>query len=283
MTIGPKLNIGASTNLALAPEPRADILDLIGPQFDRPRGEPAANTLIICAAPRTGSYELARMLMAAGIGIAHEYFNPHYAEIAASRWGFSAAPLSIAQIGNYILEVRCRRSAGGVFATKLQYWQYEASLRNAHGSSLFEGAVVVHLFRADVFGQLVSLLNAMETGRFGFSGTMTYPPENSETLLSEARLLTIAETLAMEDAGFRRLFMVSGIRPIFVEFHQLVREPRSVIETIGQALAVPPDHAGLEKALALSGPYRAEPKTLQRQQRVLEILRKFAFQSVHGH
>ena len=55
-----------------------------------------------------------------------------------------------------------------------------------------------------------------------------------------------------------------------------------MIETIGKALAVPPDRAGLESALALAGPYRAERDNLERQQRLSEILRTFAFQSVLG-
>src|SRR5260370_32405008 len=100
------------------PGARPDVIDLIGPWFDRPRGEPAKKTLIICAAPRTGSYELARLLTAAGIGIPHEYFSPTYAPVVASRWGLTPSVLSESQIENYILELRCRRSAAGVLATK---------------------------------------------------------------------------------------------------------------------------------------------------------------------
>src|ERR1051326_4526200 len=93
------------------PGPRPDVIDLIGPWFDRPRGEPAEKTLIICAAPRTGSYELARMLTAAGIGIAHEYFHPTYAAIAATRWGLSPKLLASKQIPQYLAELRRPRAA----------------------------------------------------------------------------------------------------------------------------------------------------------------------------
>src|SRR5713101_8233523 len=157
---------------------KPDIVDLIGPWFDRPRGEPAEKTLVICAAPRTASYELARMLMAAGIGIAHEYFHPTYAGIAAPRWGLSQRLLASNQIEQYIAELRRRRSAGGVFAVKLQYWQYQAALCNRHGKALFEGAVVVHLFRADAFRQLVSFVKALETGRYDFSDRRTDRPSS---------------------------------------------------------------------------------------------------------
>src|SRR5260370_5398764 len=127
---------------------RPEGIDLIGRWFDRPRGEPVKKTLIICAAPRTGSYELARLLTAAGIGIPHEYFSPTYAPVVASRWGLTPSVLSESQIENYILELRCRRSAGGVFATNLQHWQYRSSLCNKHGKARFRDAALVHLFRS---------------------------------------------------------------------------------------------------------------------------------------
>src|ERR1700682_5669733 len=53
---------------------RPDTIDLIGPEFDCPSPEPARRTLIICAAPRTGSYELCRHLVAAGLGAPRALF-----------------------------------------------------------------------------------------------------------------------------------------------------------------------------------------------------------------
>lgn len=258
---------------------RPDIVDLIGPWFDRPRGEPAAKTLIICAAPRTGSNNLARLLIAAGIGVAHEYFNPRYAAVVASRWGLAPNTLSPDQIETYIGELRRRRAAGGVFATKLQYWQYRLALRNKQGRALFEGAVVVHLFRADVFRQFVSVLKALETGRYDFSDRATRAPERASRLLSERYLLELAEALMTEDAGFRQLFIFSGIRPIFVEFDDLNREPRSVVDRIGNALSATVNHAELDKALAFAAPYGKEPQNdKNREQRLLGIMRKLAFE-----
>src|SRR5580692_8309182 len=98
------------------PGARPDIAALLGPRFDQPRGEPAAKTVIICAAPRTGSYELARLLTAAGIGVAHEYFNPSCAAAIAARWNLPANVLAESELGRYIDELRRRRSPGGVCA-----------------------------------------------------------------------------------------------------------------------------------------------------------------------
>jgi LPS sulfotransferase NodH len=265
-------------DLSSPPGPRPDIVDLIGPWFDRPRGEPAEKTLIICAAPRTGSYELARMLLAAGVGIPHEYFHPRYAEIAGTRWGLSPETLRPGRIAQYIDELRRRRCAGGVFATKLQFWQYQSALRNDHGRVLFDGAVVVHLFRADAFRQLVSFVRALETGRYDFSARLTVRPSSTASLLNERRLSSIADFLAAQDAGFRLLFTLCGIRPIFVEFDRFTREPRCIVEQIATALDVPVDTEGLDRALALAGPYERPPEAdRDREQTILKIMRGFAF------
>src|SRR5579871_5154279 len=136
---------------------RPDAIDLIGPEFDRPASEPAQRTLIICSAPRTGSYELCRFLIAAGVGVPHEYFNGNYARLAGERWSLGEHPLTEDRIGRYIDVLRRRRSQNGVFATKLQYGHFDRALRNGHGAALFQGATVVHLFRPDVTGQYASI------------------------------------------------------------------------------------------------------------------------------
>jgi hypothetical protein len=66
-------------------EKRPDALTLIGPEYDRVPAEPADRTLIICSAPRTGSWELCRYLLAAGVGVPHEYFNANYARRLGER------------------------------------------------------------------------------------------------------------------------------------------------------------------------------------------------------
>ncbi|MGB6287905.1 MAG: Stf0 family sulfotransferase, partial [Xanthobacteraceae bacterium] len=108
----------------MAPRPpanRPDALDLIGPDYDQASSQPADRTLIICSAPRTGSYELCRYLLAAGIGVPHEYFNPNYARRLGERWGFSRSPLEPSELKRYIGILRRRRAQAGVFATKLQF------------------------------------------------------------------------------------------------------------------------------------------------------------------
>src|SRR5262245_27348103 len=124
---------------------RPDLLTLIGPEYDRTSPEPAERTLIICSAPRTGSFELCRLLLAGGIGVPHEYFNPNYAGRLGERWGFAKIPLDPSEMERYIQALRRRRAQNGVFATKVQFPQFDHTLRNEHGRRLFEDATIVHL------------------------------------------------------------------------------------------------------------------------------------------
>ncbi|MGB6534809.1 MAG: Stf0 family sulfotransferase [Xanthobacteraceae bacterium] len=262
---------------AEGPGSRPGIAALLGPRFDQPRGEPAAKTLIVCAAPRTGSYELARLLTAAGIGVAHEYFNPTCAAALAARWNLPGNMLDDSELGRYIDELRRRRSPGGVCAVKLQYWQYEDTLRNAHGRALFAGAVVVHLFRADVVGQFASWHRACESGRFDFTEKITHPPRDPADLHRAGGLLPMLDQLVNDDANFRRLFVCAAIRPIFCEFNELARDPRAIVSAIAAALEVTVDRARLDAAIALGERYRYGEPDGARERALADVLLPLAF------
>jgi hypothetical protein len=75
MRSGGAVNSGSQIPL----DRRPDLVDLAGPDYDVAVTERANKTLIICSAPRTGSYELCRFLLAAGLGIPFEYMHPQFA------------------------------------------------------------------------------------------------------------------------------------------------------------------------------------------------------------
>lgn len=237
---------------------RPDSLALIGPEYDRPSPHPAERTLIICSAPRTASTELCRCLLAAGIGIPHEYFHPNYARQLGERWGFSRSPLEPSELFRYIKALRHWRAQGGVFATKLQFPQFDLNLRNEHGRRLFEGATVVHLFRPDATAQYASYRNALETGVWGFSAHLTTPAvvrdvQDSDKFLTQA--LRELEWLMGQDAAFRCLFTLLGIKPIFVTTDELVADPRHAVRGIADAMRLQVNEAELARAIEVSAPY----------------------------
>jgi trehalose 2-sulfotransferase len=261
---------------------RPDLIDLIGPEFDRPTAAPAQHTLIICSAPRTGSYELCRFLIAAGIGVPHEYFHPSYARQLAQRWSFAGDPLGEGELDRYIDVLRRHRSQNDVFATKLQFRQFDRSLRNAHGAALFDSACVVHLFRPDVATQFASLRAAKESGVWDFSARQTLtpvtrPPTGSSEFLHDA--LEEMNWILGEDAGFRGLFVLLGIRPLFVTSDDLFADPSRVVRRIGEAMSVMIDEEGLRCAITASAPYGRD-----RRERSIaglkELFKKVAFSNL---
>lgn len=260
---------------------RADATDLIGPEYDRASPEPATRTLIICSAPRTGSYELCRYLIAAGVGVPHEYFHPNYSRLLGERWAFADHPLSETQLGRYVNALRRRRAQNRIFATKLQFAQFDRVLRNRHGQALFEGATVVHLFRPDVATQFASVRAALESGVWDFSGRQTSTPilrnrKDFEAYFQEA--LNELNWILSEDAGFRGLFAMLNIRPIFVTSGELFHEPRSVVSRIAEAMGQPVDEAALAGAIAQSAAYGHEREREKAMTGLAERFKKIVFQ-----
>jgi LPS sulfotransferase NodH len=237
---------------------RPDVMDLLGSEFDSQSSAPAERTLIICTAPRTGSYELCRYLLAAGIGVPHEYFQVEFARMLGKRWAIADAPLCEPQLERYIEELRRRRARNGVFATKLQFLQFEGALRNRHGAALFDRACVVHLYRPDVVAQYASFRGAITSGVWDFSqrritGGAVRDPANFEKFFAEA--LSELQLIMEADAGFRGLFVLLGVRPLFVTTDELFSQPHRIIRRIADATGVAVNEDALQLAIACSAAY----------------------------
>jgi LPS sulfotransferase NodH len=230
---------------------RPDVLDLISADYDQPPGTPSQRTLLICAAPRTGSTELGRLLTAAGLGVPHEYFNPQWAELLATRWSLGPSPLEAQHIGAYIEALRSRRARGGLFASKLQFWQFTASLRNVHGEALFRNARVIYLFRPDIVAQLASFRRATATGQWDFSNRISSNPIATDF----EQAMWALDMLIAEDAGFRRLFALLEIRPTFLTLDDISQRPREVVSMIASLLDLPVNYSTLTPMLATNTPY----------------------------
>ena len=259
---------------------RPDLVDLAESDYDVDITEPATKTLIVCSAPRTGSYELCRFLLAAGLGIPFEYMHPQFAAQIASRWGMPAEPLRGENISPYIEALRLRRAQNGVFAVNLQYWHFSGFLMNNPGNALFADAFVIYLFRPDIAAQVTSWRIAMNTGKWDFSDRRTSEPRQYPQD-THARAVQFQEDLKFitgEDAGFRELFALAGIQPYFVTMEELFRAPREVVGHIAVALGVPVNESALARMLAGSKPYpRDEAAYARATEGLAEPLRQIAF------
>jgi LPS sulfotransferase NodH len=88
----------------------------------------------------------------------------------------------------------------------------------------------------------------------------------------------LIDQLVAEDANFRRLFIALGIRPLLVEFEQFVENPKGTVERIAEALGVSVEQAPLEKAVAMTGPYREwSSEDARREQTLKDAIRRLAF------
>jgi LPS sulfotransferase NodH len=185
------------------------------------------------------------------------------------------------ELPRYIDVLRRRRAQGGVLAVKLQFRHFDRYLRNRSGAALFEGACIVHLFRPDVASQYASFRAAAESGEWDFTARPTSAPrvrdrQNSEKYFREA--VNEVNRIIGEDAGFRSLFVLLNIRPIFVTSDELFRDPRAVVRQIAQAVAVPVNKGALEHSIALSAPYGHDRQRENAVVGLADAFRKLAFQ-----
>jgi len=189
-----------------------------------------------------------------GLGVPHEYFNTIHIGHLGPRFGLH----TLAEGGRaatdpglrrgYIDELLQRRTIGGVFSAKLQWWEYARYLDNPEGHALLHGGRFIYLFREDMLAQAVSLHVSMETGRWGLDDrvTSTAPPNPRffDVDLLDARL----EELASADMSWRTFFARNGIAPLMLSYEQVVADLPRVLGAITTSFGLAP--------VQPEGPYR---------------------------
>jgi LPS sulfotransferase NodH len=235
---------------------RPTAADIASAAYDLPSETPAERTLIICAAPKSGARELSRLLLAAGVGIPHQYFDAAVAREMAGRWDLPGDPLEPKYGEFYLQMLKLQRGQNGVFAADLRYPQYLEHLRNRLGARLFHGAVVIHLFCTDIVEQLIAWRAAAHSGVWDESGAQTSEPRPYADSTAEIVELFDLDLDAVigDDTGFRKLFAYAGIKPVFLTTDQFMAMPREIICDLARLMDVEPDVAALDAAIALNAP-----------------------------
>jgi LPS sulfotransferase NodH len=81
-----------------------------------------------------------------------------------------------------------------------------------------------------------------------------------------------------EDAGFRTLFALAGIKPYYLAMEELFRTPREIVGRIAGALDMPVNENALARMIAASKPYpRDEAAYVRATEGLAEPLRHLAF------
>jgi LPS sulfotransferase NodH len=206
--------------------------------FDRSR--PAAEPVryFILSARRSGSYMLCRALIRAGLGVPHEYFLRDHAEALSHRWGIEAGPRRGPASAAYLDALIQRRSAGGLFGAKLQYWQYDAALRSPHGERFLGGARLIYLYREDMLKQAVSFRLAEITGRWGSDGEVTTRPLLHEDPFDPRGIERKINLLLYDEIGWRSFLARRGRDALHLSYEALCADPQAAMAAIAGHLGV---------------------------------------------
>jgi LPS sulfotransferase NodH len=259
---------------------RIDAFDLMSEQFDTQTPEAVTRKLIVCAAPRSGSYRLTRLLHAADLGTPLEYFNPSYMPFFCRRWGVPLGDNGQPNMEEYLKTLMQRRVHRGLFCTKLQFWHFDRALRNETGRALFERAVVVHLMRGDVQMQSFSLHAALTTGRWEFTDRpMIQPQYPASALTDPQRVAQAIKKIVAEDAGWRSLFGFAGIAPLLITLDDLVERAEDTVGRIAERVGLGFDRQRLAEMIAVDKKYKTnEAEIFKVQNAVASALHRQAFQ-----
>jgi len=228
---------------------------------------------------------LCRMLLRAGIGIPHEYFNELYVRVIASRFGLPGAdepvdwPPEIT--GIYLKRLFACRTRDGLFATKIQHKHYRLFLENQAGAALFQGATLVYLTRKNILAQAVSLHFAELTGQWSFDETAATKPKAEKNFFDNEAVEHYARELISEQVLWELMFQRLQLKPLRITYEELLLDPGQTLRNVAQLVGVelppmPLEHDG-------EGRYRTDPSQPSKSE-VLQYCRQawFAKQAAWG-
>ena len=208
--------------------------------LDQPPFSGACKKVIIATSPRSGSFMLCRLMINAGLGLPHEYFNPIHFRIIGPRFGVAALRGHFKDedkpdlFGRYNEQLLSRRTLNGVFVAKIQYWQFRNFLNNRAGAELFAGAHFIHLYRQDILGQAMSFHSAQVTGRWGFADTVPTAPNPKGDVADPEGINHALNELLNEDREWRRIFAQNAIQPLSISYERLVADPKQALLDIAR-------------------------------------------------
>jgi LPS sulfotransferase NodH len=206
--------------------------------FDRPAPTEPPVRYVILSARRSGSYMLCRMLIRAGLGVPHEYFLQDHIGALAARWRVNAGPKGSVASGAYLDALVERRSSGGLFGVKLQYWQYERALRTPQGERFLDGARLIYLYREDILKQAVSFRHAEITGRWGSDGAETTRPLRREDPFDPRGIERKINLLLYDELGWRAFVARRGKHALHLSYEDLCTDLQGSLCAVAAHLGV---------------------------------------------
>ncbi len=231
--------------------------------LDQPEFTGQPKKVFICSTPRSGSYFLCRHMINAGLGIAHEYFNPIVMAQMAPRLGLEgdiraltwlpgsrldrllsrtrrARAAELAFLEKYLKFLLARRCQGGVFAAKVHFRDFRRTLNNACGDALLENTLFIQLYREDILKQAVSEHFGQLTGQWGIDDSVTTTPAAQPDFFDTAAVDRAVNDLADQDRGWRVYFARRGVVPMLISYERLCEDPASFLDEIARRIGIDP-------------------------------------------
>jgi trehalose 2-sulfotransferase len=190
---------------------------------------------IVASTPRTGSNLLCGGLRKSGAGNPHEYFEPEDV-----KWRTEVG-VSVDDSYELFVEAAKRHGTRGDVCGMKIHWPHVADLARKTGfrgrpddvlEHHFPGALYVNIVRRDRLAQALSWFRALETNEW-FRLPGGAPPAEPPSLDPYA-VRALMVTIERQQTDWMHYFRKRGIRPLTVQYEELVSDRRG---QIGRVLA----------------------------------------------
>jgi LPS sulfotransferase NodH len=204
--------------------------------MDQPYSKTTPHKILILSPPRTGSTTLCHLMLDAGLGMPHEYFNELNVRPLLQRFGLPAlghvSRVSTDIMLRYLQCLYAVRSRDGLFVAKIQHKQYRLFLQKHIELPLFANAKLIYLTRQDVLAQAVSWHFAEVTGRWGFERHALTAPKTDQDLFDVPAITTYVDEILAEQVLWEYFFQRHRLLPLRLTYEELQQLPSRVVDKV---------------------------------------------------
>jgi trehalose 2-sulfotransferase len=207
-------------------------------KFDSFAQKPIKN-YVICSSPRSGSTLLSKGLISTKYaGLPHEYFNIDHKSDFFNRWKFKS-------LREYVLQLKKHRvTNNGIFGFKIHYHQFKTEFEDDNLDTYFEDLNYIFITRKDKILQGISLLKAMQTGKWSSEFKSINRSNFSYYYIKKS-----IEKILLEELNWKKYFEENNINPMIINYEELETKYEESIIKILNFLSISNDRIIHQKQL----------------------------------